>query len=59
MELSFALLDYEEPEPGHLKLLIRQLYSYRDSAGSYRSEKERRIVVRETGSGLRYAGTWD
>jgi protein phosphatase len=59
VELSFELLDYQEPEPGHLRLRIRQLYSYRDSAGSYRSEKERRIVVRETGSGLRYAGTWD
>jgi len=59
VNLSFELLDYQEPEPGHLKLRVRQLYSYRDSGRSFRSEKERRIVVRETDSGLRYAGTWD
>jgi len=57
-ELDFELLQFDEPEPGELKLLVRMVYSYQSGMASRRVGKERRIVLRETEDGLRYVGSW-
>jgi hypothetical protein len=57
-EIDFELLHYDEPEPGQLKLLVRMVYSYQSQTAARRVGKERRIVLRETEDGLRYAGSW-
>lgn len=57
--LSFVRLDYARPEPGLVNVRVRMTFGYRDRTGPHRSEKERRVVLRETGADLSYSGTWD
>lgn len=59
LELSFLILDHARPEPGVVNVRLHMEFGFDDRTGPHRTEKERRVVLRETERGLGYAGTWE
>lgn len=57
--LDFVVLGHTRAPDGLPNLRLQMTYRYDEATGPKLFEKERRIKLRETQSGLRYPGTWD